>query len=314
MLKWVKCGFCPNYFIPKENLFDGRLNSSWRLISERYLEEILNVGFNSLLLVRKNNVCDYVRSRGSLVCFQRLQANSTKVFLQALCVTRISIIHDAIKIFNFEILENNSWRAKNNTSIFINYIWLALNNIQHTCASISAEHTEREKTKSLSLLLPNIYTCLAGNIASTAIQNPNPKIRDFLLLGSFEYFMKGGLPGYLKFVSVLYAAELYNGCEWYINCHDEEYINYNPSVCMCRCVKLDQKLTAMNTLYTSPVEFSTCVSFLPTELIITPDAMKYEMFRYVGIPLDGNERIHVYSRWNDRAVVDSNVYYFLLKY
>lgn len=53
MLKWVKCGFCPNYFIPGENLFDERLNSSWRSISERYLEEILNVGFNSLLLVRK---------------------------------------------------------------------------------------------------------------------------------------------------------------------------------------------------------------------------------------------------------------------
>ncbi|XP_052083851.1 uncharacterized protein LOC127721206 [Mytilus californianus] len=120
MLKWVKCGFCPNYFIPGENLFDGRLNSSWRLISEQYLEEILNIGCYSLLLVRKNNVCDYVRSRGSLECFQRLQANSTKVFLQALCVARISIIYDAIKIFNYEILENNSWRANNNTFIFIN--------------------------------------------------------------------------------------------------------------------------------------------------------------------------------------------------
>lgn len=124
------------------------------------------------------------------------------------------------------------------------------------------------------------------------------------------YFRNCGLLGYLKFVSVLYAAESNNDCEWYINCHDDEYINLNPSVCMCRCVKIDQKLTAMNTLYTSPVEVSKCVSFLPTELIITPDAMKYEMFRYVGIPLDENERIHVYSLWNYKTVVDSNVYFF----
>ena len=33
MLKWIKCGFCPNYFIPTENLFDGKLNDSVRLLS-----------------------------------------------------------------------------------------------------------------------------------------------------------------------------------------------------------------------------------------------------------------------------------------
>lgn len=65
MLKWVKCGFCPNYFIPGDNLFDGRLNNKCRIILEKILGELLNVGFNSLSNIKSDNIYYYVKSRRS---------------------------------------------------------------------------------------------------------------------------------------------------------------------------------------------------------------------------------------------------------
>lgn len=59
---------------------------------------------------------------------------------------------------------------------------------------------------------------------------------------------------------------------------------------------------------------SSCVTFWPTELQITPDALKFEIFRSFGVRLQENEKMHTYFLWNFRVVVDSNVYYYLLKY
>ncbi|XP_052083857.1 uncharacterized protein LOC127721212 isoform X1 [Mytilus californianus] len=219
-----------------------------------------------------------------------------------------------MSFFNHGILEHYSFKADYNTLNFIRSIWLTLDGFQHTSANIISGHTERDTHNSLSLLLPSIYTCLASNISAVAIQNPNPQIRYFLLLGSFVYFMKGNLPGRLKFISVLYAAELYNDCEWWIDQLDEEYIKYNPSLCKCRYILIDQKLAITDIIKTSPLEVSNCVSFLPTEILIAPDAIKYEIFRYVGIFQNEQEKKDKFGRWQYRAVVDSNIYFFLLKY
>lgn len=117
MLKWVKIGFCPNYFIPKENLFDGRLNSSKQLTSERILEEMLNIGFACLLLVKTNNMCDYVRSRESSEWIKWLHSNSTKEFNEALFIAQISIIQVALSVFNHEVLEHGYFLANSSISI-----------------------------------------------------------------------------------------------------------------------------------------------------------------------------------------------------
>ncbi|CAG2243540.1 unnamed protein product [Mytilus edulis] len=186
MLKWVKCGFCPNYFIPEENLFDGRLNSSNQIKSEKRLEKILKLGFDCLRLVKKNNISDYMKSRKSPECLQQLRESSTIVYKKALCTAEISIIEDALSVFNHEILEHFSFEANNNTFKLMFWLWKTLNRIQQICAS---SNTDRETQKSLSLLLPHICTCLAGNISAKAIQQI-PQIRYFLFLGSFMYFFK----------------------------------------------------------------------------------------------------------------------------
>lgn len=176
------------------------------------------------------------------------------------------------------------------------------------------EHTRHDTKYALSLLLPHIYTCLASSISALLIKNPNSQIRDFLSLGSFSYFMRGKLSGYLKFLSLLYAIEFYDDCEWWLHQMIEDEIVYNPSFCSCRYTQSDSILTLYNGTNTPMMEVSTCVLFMPNELPITPDALKYEMFRFVGISLNKKDRENKFCLWHYRAVVDSNVLYFLLNY
>ncbi|CAC5399325.1 unnamed protein product [Mytilus coruscus] len=188
------------------------------------------------------------------------------------------------------------------------YLWSILHRTIHT--DIITEHTTKETKDALSSLLPQIYTCLASNIAAIAIKNINPKVRNFLLLGSFTYFMKGNLTGKLKCISVLYGIGLYEECEWYIDQLDEEYIKYAPSFCGCRILSDNVLEASMNI--TPQENVSTCVSFLSAELPITP--LKYEMFRCFGISVTKEERAHTSCQWHYRAVVDCNFYFLFFKF
>ncbi|CAG2243543.1 unnamed protein product [Mytilus edulis] len=230
MLLWVENEFCPNYFIPEENLFDGRINSDLKSMSKSRLIKLLKDRFESLRFINTSKIYDYVKSRGSVEKFQRLQSKSKIEYQKAVYLEYEKMNSVTLCYFNSKI-ETFYKQAKGNTCQFIKYVWKELHNIQHI--NTITEHTPEETKHSLSLLIPHIHVCLASNIASMAIQHPNPKVLDFLLLGTISYFMNGGLIGQLKLISVLYAIDLYKDCEWFLNNLDDEYVKYNPSFCGC---------------------------------------------------------------------------------
>ncbi|VDI54846.1 cyclic GMP-AMP synthase, partial [Mytilus galloprovincialis] len=307
MLKWVKSGLCPSYFIPNDNLFAGKLNFRNKIFLENKLEYLLNAGFDCLFLLKSGNVCEYVKSRKSPNSSLLLQENSYTVFQEALSNISSCKIADACRVFNGKILKYYH-RANGNIANFIKFLWIMLDHIKRI-ATIT-EHSEAETQRALSLLTPHIYTCLASNISSLAIKHPNPQVRNFLLFGSFTYFLKGGLSGRLKFISVLYAIGLYKECEQYLDQLDEEHITNNPSLCVCR-IKSNDVTMAVNEIL--ELKMSICIWFLPSELPITHDAMKYEIFKYVGISSTENNTTRLFYDWDVRAVVDSNVYFLFLK-
>ncbi|CAC5366554.1 unnamed protein product [Mytilus coruscus] len=240
--------------------------------------------------------------------FRNKVKNSTKTALFMLITALITKVLD---IFNIRLLEYYYYKTFGNIVKLIEYFWLTLDRI-HNIGTIT-EHTTEETKRSLSLWKPYIYTCLTSNISAMAIRHPNPKVRDFLLLGSFIYFMRGGLSGHLKFISVLYAAGLYDDCEWWSDQLNLEYIKYILSFCCCRLIQRDSLRAREYAFNSLELKVSTCISFFQTELAITPDALKYEMFRYFGISLQANDWANTTCRWHYRAVIDNNVYYFLLK-
>ncbi|VDI69335.1 Hypothetical predicted protein [Mytilus galloprovincialis] len=256
MLRWVRIGCCPNYFIPGENLFEGRMNDNLKKDSENKLVEILNVGFAILLRVHSYNICDYARARTNFKWSQKLKAESCRAYTKKIFMRKASLYQSAMHGLNvlFDI-----FKTSEKTPNVIEIFWRMLNHINHT--DTVSEHTRQETRHALSLLLPFIYTCLASNISAICIQQSNPQVRDFLLLGSYSYFMKGDLPGRLKFISVLYAAGCYKDCEWYLDQEDEEFIMKNPSVCVSDYMMgvSDPNVTIVTAI--QQLKMSTCVFF-----------------------------------------------------
>ncbi|XP_052083848.1 uncharacterized protein LOC127721204 [Mytilus californianus] len=281
MLEWVKHRFCPNYFISRENLFYGRLTKSLRIKSEQILVELLNDGFHCLRYVKSSKICHYVESRESLTSFQRLKEESIKLYRKTVDIMNTQTDTLALNTFSEHLSTENSTEL-------IELLWLLLYRSQTTNTMFA--YTKEDTRRSLSLLTPVIYTYLASHISAMSIRQPNRQVRNFLLLGSLTYFTKGDLTGYLKFISVLYTVGCYKDCEFHLH----RFRKKNPSI------------------FESPQVFdTTSILFLPTELPIIPDAMKYEIFKYFGISMNLSER---YSIIEYGAIVDSNIYYFLLKF
>lgn len=76
----------------------------------------------------------------------------------------------------------------------------------------------------------------------------------------------------------------------------------------------DVTATVTHIYNNSKSNVSTCIWFLPSEVPITPDAIQYEMFENFDIYLHENEDETKICRTNSRAVVDSSIYLFLLKF
>lgn len=314
MLVWVENEFCPDYFIPKQNLFDGRLNNLLKLLTKQILEKLLNDGFDCLRSVNIDNLREHLQSRGCVSAIHRLQANSKDIYKNNVHAIYKLLIYGVLSTINLSIISNAEQKYNGNICQFIKSLWGMLHLIQHT--DTITEHTQEDTQCALSLLTPHIYTCLASNIAAMAVRHQNLPVRDFLLYGSCTLLMNNSLSGRLKLISVLYAAGLYEDCEWFIDQLDEEYIKDDPSFCGC--------IHAFNgsepdTSYASfcdtfQLQVSTCVFFLRTEMPIIPDVLHYEMFRYFGISLPKTEREKKTCQWRYRAVVDSNIFFFILKY
>lgn len=215
---------------------------------------------------------------------------------------------------NLSILGDAERNCNCNINNFIEKLWSILHTIQHT--DKITEHTKEDTQCVLSLLTPHIYTCLTSNIAAMAIQHENPKVRDFLLFGSCMFLMNGDLSGRLKFITVLYAAELYKDCEWFLDQLDEKCIKEDPSFCGCIHGFNDSEPNKSYTKLcdTFKLQVSTCVFFLRTELPIIPDALHCEMFRYFGTSVPKTNSGKQKMQWRYRAVVDGNIYFFILKY
>ncbi|XP_063438206.1 uncharacterized protein LOC134719157 isoform X2 [Mytilus trossulus] len=331
MLKWVNCGFCPNYFIPGDNLFDGKMNNNLRLNAATALENILSMGFDCFLHVQSNNICRYVESRKSPEQSQLLQSQSIKAYREHMIELKLYVFKLLAIVFNYRTLQLYYNESEERTDIFIKLLWEKLRRIERTIElrmemGNVPKRQQRDSTVTyhgieitkfaLGQLKPHILNCLASSISAMAIQHPNQQVRDFLLFGSFTLFRLGGLIGRMKFVSVLYAIGLLTDCEWFIDELNVENTLSIPSLCFCRDRPGEYEMTIQNVLNNAneDVHVVTCIYFLPSELKITPHGMKNEMFRHCGTSVDDTTRSMLPNRWHYRAVVDCNTFFVYLKY
>ena len=153
ILQWVKEGICPNYFIPEENMFDGRVNDIVRSRLCRVLTDLISAHFGFLLSINSDQFGLRLDSmlKGTMLSKEYLwnYLNFMKTILVLGTVHHALALHVCIMD---QIKENDSHTALNGT------LSRMMEFKQHT--DNGTEHTFEETTRALSLTEPYVEMSL----------------------------------------------------------------------------------------------------------------------------------------------------------
>ena len=188
----------------------------------------------------------------------------------------------------------------------------------------SKVYTEEEMLRAIDYLLPVLYSSLGSHIAAKAFNcNDNETKRQELIDLSLTNLFKGhtadAQSGKVKLAAALFMFGNYSECGSLLqNLHD----NYDENVTTWgRCYKdtdfvneaLCNKIRNEMLTTTEILQESSCgcVTYLPAEIDIVPDDLKYEYFRSV---FSVTPKIPEKEDYFDSVHVDSTVYLYYLRY
>lgn len=150
ILKWAKEKVCPNYFIPDENMFDGRVNN--KLLDKLCLalEKIIEANFLQFFLSFKTDKLGY-----RLAAERMTNCISSTVSLDGLLFKRklesnCLLVHKVLQTYG-QILENIKHKDIFRTLKELNNKILLIKQSETIC-----DHTREETKRAISFLKPYI--------------------------------------------------------------------------------------------------------------------------------------------------------------
>ena len=311
LLYWVESGFCPNYFIPDENMFEGR-------ISEDLLPKLCSVlkiliSSNSKYMVHIK--CDNLGRRLRHALFGPRVGSSDGITLRTKDDFRLELhCHILSVTLHFrEVVIRNCFNE--NIEVFIK----ALLDKRAKYHEIKSEAT-RETQTVLSLALPYIDVCIISNlIVHEKRQNCGEK-RMWQYLTSPLW---GSLANkYDNVTFKLKQACLMHRLGYYESSLDiltsvEARMGHMYSVCSCDEVPVfPNRMTPELCVNSEETEFlnnclAPCVIFLPTEKELTPAPLLCECKRLICDEAQGagDEQKRYSYNW---AVVDAKILMYFL--
>ena len=309
-INWV----CPNYFLPAENMFDGRLDRQLQQKLASALQTLLSADFKYLPFIQCDNLGLELKAIFMNKCYSRaseLRAKEAEQTISLYCgeifttlATRNIILYYCIKTESHSFIEN------------------CLRTIHelHMTEHVT-EHSKDEIIKAVSLLVPMLEVSLLSNMFKEIKKNSPDSIWNFLTSPKWLQ---------LSDMSNCFTARLKQATLMLVNGYGEASLELlyslrssnTPAVvsaCDCRMYKrpLDRKKLAQDLqshgLTKEDIQrrfIAPCVVFLPNEAELIPVPLRYEMIRSVGTLPNSRSR---FSFWFDWAVVDSKfLLHFLL--
>ena len=314
MLRWVETGECPNYFIPKENMFEGRLTNQQQGKLSNLLRNLLSVDFKFLLDIK----CDMLGER-----LQEGLASGGFTYISVYPQTSHMIMLEGIPgVFILEGIQarNHIFRLceDKHTQVCFWRLYKLKLSLEGSEMVTGPEHIR----KALSLIVSNIDIVLMSILIVLAKRLSKSTRFTFTLLSE-----KWDAPNFdpyrfdlkLKQASLLHMMG-HNELSLEILDALVDQIRHHLSLCCCRnvhgeivnCVKkILLKLQVSNRSLNAAMDSGLsvpCLVFLPAEGDLTPLALCYEMYRSIGSPPEGKEN------WHDWAVVDGKVLLYFLLY
>ena len=312
ILKCVETMDCPNYFIPDENMFNGRLHGETQIKLQMVLRNILSADFQCLFKLKTGSLG--MRFQHAIVCSAlhcRLIPDFTserKAFLLSVVASMVPV-ND---VMQHEIQSSHTDPAVSGKRL--HRLKLRLQNTETL-----TEHTREQTQKALSPLCQYIDIMLMSVMAVLAKSLHKSHAFKFRILTSEKWnqisLKSDQFSSKLKQASLLYMME-FPEVSLEILFNLERTLQHQFSVCICsRWCEFYVNFSAENdsTLLGNTAEeileksIIPCVVYLPAEKDLTPTAICYEMNRSLGFPDDDREY------WYDWAIVDGKILlYFLL--
>ena len=323
LFEWVQAGYCPNYFIPEENMFDRRVHGIVRKRLRNVLHQLISADCKFLTSIQ----CDGLGQR--LLQYYLVPGVTTGD--EDHC-DNIATLSKLIKLRN--LCENTfDFGILHLTGIFDRSLDSSLNKILKSISALLntstiTSHTVEETQRAKSLMLPYLELSLLSNVVASAVdQNQNnTDIRRLLTsirwkeisLSSDSFssrlkqasmlYMLGDYQTSLNVLSSLTGLVRYSVCK----CYEDKDIVVLPDD--ATLLETTRGIPDVTTQYLIRNVVIPCVYFLPTERSVTPAALCYEMERMRGPRPNSDDDLCRHNRHRgDWACVDGNfLLHFLL--
>ena len=323
LLEWVQAGYCPNYFIPEENMFDRRVHNIVRKRLRQVLQRLVSADCKFLYSIQCDGLGKKFKYNALTQCVTTGDVDDSNYIST---VAKLRVLRDVcFSTYRYGILQI--------TQIYKNSIESSL---KKTLQSISAllntptitRHTLEETQQAKSFMLPYLELTLMSNRVACAVdQNEhNREIRR--LLTSIRWkeisFSSDSFSSRLKQASMLYMLGDYQTSlnvlssltglvrYSYCACSWDKDIFVSPDD--ATLLQATRGIPDVTPQYLLRNVFIPCVYFLPTEKSVTPTALCYEMERMRGPRPDSDDDLCVHDRyWGNWAFFDGNfLLHFLL--
>ena len=302
--KWIETDNCPNYFIPDENMFEGKTDEKTRNILCKAIRQKLN-DFEYVISQIQREILGHVLNSSPI--FQDKKTDVQKISFYAWYCCILHILHYRNQTIGIH------------HSINIKKFISNLTQLQRTVRDKISQEQDKEKQTAWSFCLSFLQVSLLSNIVASNIQENRRKaeIWKSLTCDSWRDLHLKLDSSKLKQASVMYMLEYYQD-----SLHSLESLEqYRFSICGCRKAYCgpgpDDILEAGISSDSTPEELlsdilSPCVVFLPNEASVTHIAIRYEMIRSFGMSPESRDDDRV-SRWYDWGMVDGRfLRHFLL--
>ena len=331
ILQWAKSGVCPNYFITEENMFEGRLSDHHRLKLSKALVTILSKDIKlTLQQIQYDNIGECLSLSSETEKQKVFEGGNELILLKhypTMLLKHITMCGIRNMILYQEMKSNTAELGKNLTSL----MYRIRNTFKVT------DHTETQtKAAGITHMLAFISPILLPTIIVRAISkcyskeqiwkiltadrlnmpvldtNPPAKVEVFKTNLHYDTFK-------LRQASIMFMLKFYAASKAILlplkrcirfsicRCAVHKFLCPQPKDVGFNAGDKDRQDMAFD-VHISKV-LAPCVVFLPTQKILTPVPIIYEMVRSMG----SRGEKDMWDYWHDWAVIDGQfLTHFLL--
>ena len=321
---WAMNGNCPNYFIPGENMFERITNTIFKRKLFDILDKVVIFDFEKLTLIRDSNGNLLAAKNNSLEFFKAsIDIKGTDEDIRKHHKLKgIVNLTTATAVMRNQILKRQYSR---NIEQFIENIKMLMSNLLR--ANTIFDHTIEVTKNAESLIMPFLELSVLSNTVVKQLCDGNYEFRTTLKSRQWNKLECTGVSKLKQAAIFLAVNENAASLQTLFKASQRSKVPF--CVCDLHNPVLPGKAALLNITGYALKEAVTyllkhtllpCVSFLPTEQLITPMAIRYEMIRCFGIPKIEREMVVHYRfgwgmvDWLDWGMVDGTFLTIFLLY